>query len=167
MSAYGFCRRDVNKKYKTAGDSVDLVEVLAFLLWKSATLVTILYGRSRLRLNICSASHFIHASAYGYVCLIIKERLSDSLVRSRCWEVLANTKEGTIGNLEVDCNCGFWKLIGFTVFQSSFLSFVTFDTILDFWESYLFETSCKLFCHSQVLSSIPKRSWHYEWNKMN
>ena len=67
MSAYGFCRRDVNKKYKTAGDAVDLVEVLAFSLCKSATSVTILYGRSRLRLNICSASHFIHASAYGYV----------------------------------------------------------------------------------------------------
>ena len=28
VSAYGFCRRDVNKKYKTAGESVDLVEVL-------------------------------------------------------------------------------------------------------------------------------------------
>ena len=32
VSTYGFCRRDVNKKYKTAGDSVDLVEVLAFSL---------------------------------------------------------------------------------------------------------------------------------------
>ena len=32
VSAYVFCRRDVNKKYKTAGDSVDLVEVLAFSL---------------------------------------------------------------------------------------------------------------------------------------
>ena len=35
--------------------------------------VTILYGRSRLRLNICSASHFIHVSAYGYVSLTNKE----------------------------------------------------------------------------------------------
>ena len=26
-----------------------------------------------MRLNICSASHFIHASAYGYVSLTIKE----------------------------------------------------------------------------------------------
>ena len=49
------------------------MEVLAFSLGKSTTLVTILYGRSRLRLNICSASHFIHASAYGYVSLTIKE----------------------------------------------------------------------------------------------
>ena len=32
VSACGFCRRDVNKKYKTAGDSVDVVEVLAFSL---------------------------------------------------------------------------------------------------------------------------------------
>ena len=54
-------------------DFVDLVEVLAFSHWKSATLVTFLYERSRLRLNICWASHFSHVSAYGYVSLTIKE----------------------------------------------------------------------------------------------
>ena len=43
----------MNKHY------VVLVEVLAFPLLKSASLVTFLYGGSRLRLNICSASHFI------------------------------------------------------------------------------------------------------------
>ena len=47
-----FVEETLIKKYKTAGDSVDLVEVLAFSLWKSATSVTILYGRSCLRLNI-------------------------------------------------------------------------------------------------------------------
>ena len=52
-------------KIISVGDFVDL--------WKSVTLVTILHRRSRLRLNICSASHFIHASAYGYVSLTIKE----------------------------------------------------------------------------------------------
>ena len=56
-----------------------LVEVLAFPLEKSTSLVTFLYGRSRLRPNICSASHFIHVSAYGYVSLTIKE---DSLITS-------------------------------------------------------------------------------------
>ena len=56
-----------------------LAEVLAFPLGKSTSLVTFLYGRSRLRLNICSASHFIHVSAYGYVSLTIKE---DSLITS-------------------------------------------------------------------------------------
>ena len=61
------------KHKKNTADFVVLVEVLAFPLWKSATLVTFLYGRSRLRLNICSASHFIHVSAYGYVSLTIKE----------------------------------------------------------------------------------------------
>ena len=62
----------MNKHY------VVLVEVLAFPLLKSASLVTFLYGGgSRLRLNICSASHFIHVSAYGYVSLTIKE---DSLI---------------------------------------------------------------------------------------
>ena len=66
-----FVEETLIKKYKTAGNAVDLVEVLAFSLWKPATLVTILYGRSRLRLNICLASHFIHASAYGYVSLTI------------------------------------------------------------------------------------------------
>ena len=71
--ASGFCRREVNKKYKPTADFVVLVEVLVFTLWKSATLVTFLYGRSRSRLNICSASHFIHVSAYGYASLTIKE----------------------------------------------------------------------------------------------
>ena len=37
VSGYGFCRRDVNKKYKTTADLVVLVEVLVFWLWKSAT----------------------------------------------------------------------------------------------------------------------------------
>ena len=54
-------------------DFVDPVEVLAFSHWKSATLVTFLYERSRLRLNICWASHFSNVSAYGYVSLTIKE----------------------------------------------------------------------------------------------
>ena len=67
VSAYGFSTRDVNKKYKTEAKFVVHVEVLAFSFWKSAALVIILYGRSRLRLNICSASHFIHVLAYGYV----------------------------------------------------------------------------------------------------
>ena len=53
--------------------TLDFVEVLAFSLWKSATLVTILYGRSCWRLNICSASPYIRVSAYGYVSLTIKE----------------------------------------------------------------------------------------------
>ena len=61
------------KHKQTTADFVAVVEVLAFTLWKSATLVTFLYGRSRLRLNISSASHFIHVSAYGYVSLTIKE----------------------------------------------------------------------------------------------
>ena len=68
-----FVEETLIKKYKTTGDFVDLVEVLAFSLWKSATLVTILYGRSCWRLNICSVSHYIRASAYGYVSLTIKE----------------------------------------------------------------------------------------------
>ena len=36
-------------------------------------------GGHVLRLNICSVSHFIHVSAYGYVSLTIKE---DSLITS-------------------------------------------------------------------------------------
>lgn len=71
VSAYRYCRRDVDKKNKTTADFVDLIEVLAFSFWKLATLVTILYGRSRARLNICLASHFILVSAY--VSLTIKE----------------------------------------------------------------------------------------------
>ena len=61
------------KHKQTTADFVAVVKVLAFTLWKWATLVTFLYGRSRLRLNISSASHFIHVSAYGYVSLTIKE----------------------------------------------------------------------------------------------
>ena len=61
----------MNKHYVVLGG------VLAFPLLKSASLGTFLYGGSRLRLNICSASHFIHVSAYGYVSLTIKE---DSLI---------------------------------------------------------------------------------------
>ena len=60
------------KHKKTTADFVVLVEVLSFTLWKSAT-VTFLYRRSHLSLNICSAGHFIHVSAYGYVILTIKE----------------------------------------------------------------------------------------------
>ena len=32
--------------------------------------------------------------------------------------------------IETDCNCGFWKLVSLTVFQSSFLLFVTTDIML-------------------------------------
>ena len=40
-------------------------------------------------LNICSAGHFIHVSAYGFVILTIQEDSIESLVRLRCVEVLA------------------------------------------------------------------------------
>ena len=76
----------MNKHY------VVLVEVLAFPLLKSASLVTFLYGGSRLRLNICSASHFIHVSAYGYVSLTIKE---DSLITSCGPSGLSSISEST------------------------------------------------------------------------
>ena len=42
-----------------------------------------------MRLSFCSASHFTHVSAYGYVSLTIKEDSFESLVRFRCLEVLA------------------------------------------------------------------------------
>ena len=76
----------MNKHYVVLG------EVLAFPLLKSASLGTFLYGGSRLRLNICSASHFIHVSAYGYVSLTIKE---DSLITSCGPSGLSSISEST------------------------------------------------------------------------
>ena len=32
--------------------------------------------------------------------------------------------------IKTDCNCGFWKLVNLTVFQSSLLLFATFDVLL-------------------------------------
>ena len=39
--------------------------------------------------------------------------------------------------IERDYDCGFWKVVSLTVFQSSFLLVVTFDIML---ERHLFDT---------------------------
>ena len=50
-----------------------------------------------------------------------------------------------------DCNCGFWKLVHLTVFQSSFLFVVTIDMM--FGRQILFDTK-QWFCHSQVFFQV-------------
>ena len=106
----------VEHKKKTTADFVVLVKVMAFTLWKSATL-TFLCGRSRLSLNICSAGHFIHVSAYGYVILTIQE---DSM---KVWYDYVVWK--------------FWLFVNFWKYSCSFTFVKPEDTLDLVWNSCL------------------------------
>ena len=119
--------------------------------------------------------------------------------KKKVYKYKANTKGSIDGynvkKIQTDCNCGFWKLVSLTVFQSSLLLCVTFDLASqagDFrgarisylqafvgrveiratlksacvggyvwsgagnaWGTYLFDTKL-WFCHSQVISQVPK-----------
>ena len=73
MSAYRFCIEKTSTKIQNHCWLCSSFRSTGFFALKIGYRVTILYGRSSLRLNICSATHFIHVSAYGYVSLTIKE----------------------------------------------------------------------------------------------
>ena len=73
MSAYRFCIEKTSTKIQNHCWLCNPFRSTGFFALKIGYRVTILYERSSLRLNICSATHFIHVSAYGYVSLTIKE----------------------------------------------------------------------------------------------
>ena len=49
----------------------------------------------------------------------------------------ANTLKARIDKLETDCNCGFWKLVRLSAFQSSF--FVVNNDWYDAWKADLLD----------------------------
>ena len=50
---------------------------------------------------------------------------------------IGGTDGQNLKKIERDYDCGFWKVVSLTVFQSSFLLVVTFDIML---ERHLFDT---------------------------
>ena len=83
-----FCRREVNRKYKTTADFVVLVEVLAFTLWKSVTSVTLLMGGHVWGQIFVPQVTLIMCQHVAYLSQTVKEN-SESLLRLCCLEVLA------------------------------------------------------------------------------
>ena len=57
----------------------------------------------------------------------------------------------TIKNIKKDWNCGFWKRVSLSVFQSSFLFFVTIDMILG--RHICFSQSCDLILTSSYFTN--------------
>ena len=62
----------------------------------------------------------------------------------------------TLKNIKKDWNCGFWKCVSLSVFQSSFLFFVTIDMILE--GRICFSQSCDLILTSSFFANAEVHS---------